>query len=237
MRSLSILFLGLLLSFLSVQLGASKDCGTNWLGNDAVGNDPDFSVSAHELGSLVTPSPDLAVPIKTPTSKPRVAPDERGPIQPVSSGPNMSMPDPSPKSLVNTINNSNQTLNQTENQNPNQPQTEAKPVDLSGKWSVKFNDSAGKSLDLILLSAGSDRTMGTGTLVENGTKIPVTASGTVADQGITLTTKTVVGKYVNQIDREYDLNLFITNNALSGTYVLKSGGKFLGKGNATAVKQ
>ncbi len=160
MRSLSILFLGLLLSFLSVQLGASKDCGTNWLGNDAVGNDPDFSVSAHELGSLVTPSPDLAVPIKTPTSKPRVAPDERGPIQPVSSGPNMSMPDPSPKSLVNTNNNSNQTLNQTENQNPNQPQTEAKPVDLSGKWSVKFNDSAGKSLDLILLSAGSDRTMG-----------------------------------------------------------------------------
>ena len=79
--------------------------------------------------------------------------------------------------------------------------------------------------------------MGTGTLVENGTKIPVTASGTVADQIVTLTTKTVVGKYVNQIDREYDLNLFITNNALSGTYVLKSGGKFLGKGNATAVKQ
>jgi predicted ATP-grasp superfamily ATP-dependent carboligase len=110
-------------------------------------------------------------------------------------------------------------------------------VDLSGKWSVKFNDSAGKSLDLILLSAGSDRTMGTGTLVENGTKIPVTASGTVADQIVTLTTKTVVGKYVNQIDREYDLNLFIANNALSGTYVLKSGGKFLGKGNATAVKQ
>ena len=187
MRSLSILFLGLLLLFLSVQLGASKDCGTNWLGNDAVGNDPDFSVSAHELGSLVKPSPDLAVPIKTPTTKPRVAPDERGPIKPVSTGPNMSMPNPGPKPLVNPNNNSNQTLNQTGNQSSSQLQSEARPVDLSGKWSVKFDESTGKSLDLILLSVGSDRTMGTGTLVENGTKIPVTASGTIADQEVTLT--------------------------------------------------
>lgn len=237
MRPLGILFLGLLLSFSSVQLGASKGCGTNWLGNDAVGYDPDFSVSAHELGSLVTPSPDLGVPIKTSTAKPRVAPDERGPIQAASSGPNMSMPDPSPKPLANPNNNSNQTVDQTGNQSSSQPQPEAKSMDLSGKWSVKFNESTGKSLDLILLSVGSDRTMGSGTLAENGTRIPVTASGTIADQEVTLTTKTVVGNYVNQIDKEYDLDLFMANNALSGTYVLKSGGKFLDKGNATAVKQ
>jgi hypothetical protein len=237
MRPLSILFLGLLLSFLSVQLGASKDCGTNWLGNDAVGNDPDFSVSAHELGSLVTPSPDLAIPIKTPTAKPRVAPDERGPIQPVSSGPNMSMPDSSPKPLVNTNGNSNQTFNQTGNQSSSQPQTEAKPVDLSGKWSVKFNDNANRSLDLNLWSSGETGIMGYGTLTEDGVKISATAKGTVADQNLKLTSKTIVGDYVNQIDREYDLDLFMANNAISGTYVLKSGGKFLGKGNATAVKQ
>lgn len=237
MRPLGILFLGLLLSFSSVQLCASKGCGTNWLGNDAVGYDPDFSVSAHELGSLVTPSPDLEVPIKTSTAKPRMAPDERGPIQAASSGPNMSMPDPSPKPLANPNNNSNQTIDQSGNQSYSQTQPEAKPIDLSGKWSVKFNDSAGKSLDLILLSVGSDRTMGSGTLIENGTRIPVTASGTIADQEVTLTTKTVVGNYVNQIDKEYDLDLFTANNALSGTYVLKSGGKFLDKGNATAVKQ
>ena len=237
MRSVSVLFLGLLLLFLSVQLCASKDCGTNWLGNDAVGNDPDFSVSAHELGSLVTPSPDLAVPTKTTTAKPKVAPDEQGPIQPASSGPNMSMPDPNPKSLVNSNDNSNQTINQTGNQSSSQPQPEAKPMDLSGKWSVKFNDSTGRSLSLILLSVGSDRTMGSGTLIENSTKIPVTASGTIANQEVTLTAKTVVANYVNQIDREYDLDLFMANNALSGTYVLKSSGKFLGKGNATAAKQ
>jgi hypothetical protein len=236
-RSISVLFLCSLILFLSVQLGVSKDCGTNWLGNDAVGNDPDFSVSAHELGSLVTPSPDLAVPIKTATTKPRVAPDERGPIQPASSGPNMSMPDTSPRPEVNPNNNSNQTLNQIGNQSSSQPQPEVKPMDLSGKWSVKFNESTGKSLDLILLSVGSNRIMGSGTLVEDGTKIPVTASGTVADQEVTLTTKTVVGNYVNQIDREYDLDLFMANSVLSGTYILKSGGKFLGKGNATALKQ
>lgn len=237
MRPLGILFLGLLLSFPSVQPGASDGCGTNWLGNDAVGYDPDFSVSAHELGSLVTPSPDLGVPIKTSTAKPRTAPDERGPIQTASSGPNMSMPDPSPKPLANPNNNSTQTIDQTENQSSSQPQPEAKSMDLGGKWSVKFNDSTGKSLDLILLSVGSDRTMGSGTLVENGTRIPVTASGTIADQAVTLTTKTVVGDYVNQIDKEYDLDFSMANNTLSGTYVLKSGGKFLGKGNATAVKQ
>jgi hypothetical protein len=149
----------------------------------------------------------------------------------------MSMPDPSPKSLVNQTNNSNQTTNQTGNQSSSQPQAEAKPVDLSGKWSVKFNDSTDRSLSLILLSVGPERTMGSGSLIENGTKIPVTASGTIADQIVTLTAKTVVANYVNQIDREYDLDLFMANNALSGTYVLKSGGKFLSKGNATAVKQ
>lgn len=72
MRLISVFFLVLLLTDFYTQLGASKSCGTNWLGNDAVGNDPDFSVSSHELGSLVTPSPDLMVPIKPPTSKPKV---------------------------------------------------------------------------------------------------------------------------------------------------------------------
>ena len=236
MRFKGILFLVIIFSCSISQVQAGCNGGPNWLGNDAVGNDPDFSVRAHELGT-VTPSPDLAVPTKHITTKPRTAPDERVPILSQSTGPNMSMPDPTPKPLVNPNNNSNQTLNQTENQSSSQPQPEGKPIDLSGKWSVKFNGSAGRSLDLILLSAGSDRTMGTGTLVEDGTKIPVTVRGTITDSEITLTTKTVVGPYVNQIDREYDLDLFMENDTLSGAYVLKSGGKFLSKGNATAVKQ
>ena len=236
MRFKGILFLVIIFSCSFSQVQAGCNGGPNWLGNDAVGNDPDFSVRAHELGT-VTPSPDLAVPTKHITTKPRTAPDERGPILSQSTGPNMSMPDPSPKPLVNENNSSNKTLDLTGNISSGQVQPKAKSIDLSGKWTVKFLDSTGKSLDLILLSAGSDRIMGSGTLVEDGTKIPATASGTLAGQEVTIITKTVVGDYVNKIDREYDLDLFMENDTLSGGYVLKSGGKFLSKGNATAVKQ
>jgi len=236
MRFKGILFLVIIFSCSISQVQAGCNGGPNWLGNDAVGNDPDFSVRAHELGT-VTPSPDLAVPTKHITTKPRTAPDERGPILSQSTGPNMSMPDPSPKPLVNENNSSNKTLDLTGNISSGQAQPKAKSIDMSGKWTVKFLDSTGKSLDLILLSAGSDRIMGSGTLVEDGTKIPATASGTLAGQEVTIITKTVVGDYVNKIDREYDLDLFMENDTLSGGYVLKSGGKFLSKGNATAVKQ
>jgi len=236
MRFKGILFLVIIFSCSISQVQAGCNGGPNWLGNDAVGNDPDFSVRAHELGT-VTPSPDLAVPTKHITTKPRTAPDERGPILSQSTGPNMSMPDPSPKTLVNENNSSNKTLDLTGNISSGQAQPKAKSIDMSGKWTVKFLDSTSKSLDLILLSAGSDRIMGSGTLVEDGTKIPATASGTLAGQEVTIITKTVVGDYVNKIDREYDLDLFMENDTLSGAYVLKSGGKFLSKGNATAVKQ
>lgn len=237
MRLKRFLFLAILLLCSFGQARAACQGGPNWLGNDAVGYDPDFSVRAHELGTSVTPSPDLAVPTKHNTTKPRIAPDERDPILSQSSGPNMSMPDPSPKPHVKANNSSNKTIDITGNESSGQFQPEAKSIDLSGKWSVKFLDSTSGSLDLILLSAGSDRIMGSGTLVEEGTKIPATASGTITGQEVTLTSKTVVGDYVNQIDREYDLDMFMENNTLSGVYVLKSGGKFLRKGNATAVKQ
>jgi hypothetical protein len=237
MRFKGILFLVIIFSCSISQVQAECNGGPNWLGNDAVGNDPDFSVRAHELGSLVTPSPDLVSPVKHNTTKHKLAPDEQGHIVSQSTGPNMSMPDPSPKPLVNENNSSNKTLDLTGNISSGQVQPKAKSIDMSGKWTVKFLDSTGKSLDLILLSAGADRIMGSGTLVEDGTKIPVTASGTLTGQEVTLITKTVVGDYVNQIDREYDLDLLMENDTLSGAYVLKSSGKFLSKGNATAVKQ
>jgi hypothetical protein len=233
MRIVSMLLLAILLSCFSIQAHADG-CGSNWLGNDAVGYDPDFSVSAHQQGSLVQPFSDLNAPLKTASSKPRIAPDERGPAIPQSSGPNMSMPDPSPKPLVGPNTTAN---NQTSNANSSliQVQPEVKLIDVSGKWSVKFNDSTDRSLDLILFT-NQDRIMGSGTLVENGTKIPLTASGSVSAKELTLTAKTVLGPYVNQIDRQFDLDLLMANSALSGTYLLKSAGKFLGKGNATMAK-
>jgi hypothetical protein len=247
MRLASMLLLAILLSCFSIQARAGTGCGSNWLGNDAVGYDPDFSVSAHQQGYLVQPSSDLAAPSKTASSKlnasskletasskPRIAPDERGATIPQSSGPNMSMPDPSPKPLVkpNTTTN-NQTNNVSASQVQAQP--EIKLIEVSGKWSVKFNDSTNRSLDLILFT-NQERVMGSGTLGEDGTKIPLTASGTVNAKELTLTAKTVIGDYVNQIDRQFDLDLLMVNSTLSGTYLLKSAGKFLGKGNATMAK-
>jgi hypothetical protein len=78
--------------------------------------------------------------------------------------------------------------------------------------------------------------MGSGTLVEDGTKIPLTASGSVSENGLVLTAKTVVGDYVNQIDRKFDLDLSMSGDMLLGTYSLVPAGKFLAKGNATMTK-
>jgi hypothetical protein len=232
MRLASLLFLAILLSCLSIQARAAG-CGSNWLGNDAVGYDPDFSVSAHQQGSLVQPSSDLNTPIKTTSSKPRVAPDERGQVIPQSSV-NMSMPDPSPKPLIkpNTT-----AINQTSNSSSTltQAQPVVKLIDVSGKWFVKFNESINRSLELILF-ASQDRVMGSGTLVEDGAKIPLTASGSVSANELLLTAKTVIGDYVNQIDRQFELDLFMSQGTLSGTFLLKSAGKFLAKGNATMAK-
>ena len=79
--------------------------------------------------------------------------------------------------------------------------------------------------------------MGYGTVTENGAKNSVTASGSVGAQELILIAKSATSEYINQNYDEYDLDLLMMNNTLSGTYVLKSGGHSLGKGNATAVKQ
>ena len=79
--------------------------------------------------------------------------------------------------------------------------------------------------------------MGYGTVTEEGTKTSLTASGSVTAQELKLIAKSATSEYANQRYDEYDLDLFMVNNTLSGTYVLKSGGQPLGKGNATAVKQ
>jgi hypothetical protein len=162
--------------------------------------------------------------------------------EPIISAPNMSMPAPKPKPIVVPKNNTNLALNQTGNMSSNQTQVtaiqqEVKPMDVSGKWSIKFNDGTDRSLDLNLWSSSGTRIMGYGTLTKEGEKNSVTASGSVIAQELTLIAKSATPEYANQKYDEYDLDLFMVNNTLSGTYILKSGGQFLGNGNATAVKQ
>ncbi len=48
--------------------------------------------------------------------------------------------------------------------------------------------------------------------------------------------KSATSDYSSQNQDEYDLDLFLENNTMSGTYLLKSGGQQSGQGNATASK-
>lgn len=161
---------------------------------------------------------------------------------PIISAPNMDTPKPNPKPLVKQKSNSNQALNQTGNTSSNQTQAtqiqqEARTMNVSGKWSIKFSDSTDRSLDLNLWPSGGNRIMGYGTLTEEGARNSVTASGSVTTEELSLIAKSAAPEHAIQKYDEYDLDLFMVNDTLSGTYVLKSGGQSLGKGNATAVKQ
>ena len=180
-----------------------------------------------DVGDIAVPSmpvPDMSVP------------------EPHISAPSMEVPATNPKPLVNTNSNPNQVLNQTSNASSIQTQVSqiqqgVQPMNVSGKWSIKFNDGTDRSLDLNLWPSGGNRIMGYGTLTEDGAKNSVTASGSLTAQELTLTAKSATPEYANQKYDVYDLDLLMKNNTLSGTYVLSSGGQSLGKGNVTAVKQ
>lgn len=162
--------------------------------------------------------------------------------EPSISAPNMDMPVTRPKPLARPNTNPNQALTQTGNKSSNQTQVtqiqqEVKTMNVSGKWSIRFDNGTDRSLDLNLWSSGGNRIMGYGTLTEEGAKNSVAVSGSATMTELTLIAKSAAPEYANQKYDEYDLDLFMVNNTLSGSYVLKSGGKSLAKGNATALNQ
>jgi hypothetical protein len=186
-----------------------------------------LSIQAHavEPGDIAIPS--MSVPnMDMPT--------------PLISSPNMDMPKTKPVPLAKQAN-SNKTLNQTVNMSANQTrstleQKEATTMDVSGKWSIRFDDRADRSLDLTLWVSGGTIIMGYGTLTGEGAKKSVTASGSVTGDELHLTTKSATPEYANQENGQYDLDLFWVNNTLSGTYILRSEGELVDEGNVTAVK-
>ena len=186
-----------------------------------------LSIQAHavEPGDIAVPS--MSVPnMDMPT--PRI------------SSSNMDMPETKPVQLVKPAN-SHQTQNQTANTNANQTrstleQKEDNTMDVSGKWSIRFDDQADSSLDLTLWVSGGTIIMGYGTLTGDGTKNSVTVSGSVAGNELHLTTKSATPEYADQKNDQYDLDFFMINNTISGTYILRSGGEYAREGNATAVK-
>lgn len=168
------------------------------------------------------------------------APNMDVPTPPVSS-PNMDMPDTKPTPLVKPENNPspfhNQTNNRSNQDHSTQIQQKVKTMDVSGKWLMIFDGGIDRSLDLTLwTSVGATGVMGFGTLAEDGTKDSVTASGSITKDELILVAKLAAPEHADLKYDECDLDLHNVNNTLSGTYVLRSSGQFLGKGNATAER-
>lgn len=187
-----------------------------------------LSIQAHAIDPGDIAAPSISAPnMDMPTPK--------------ISSPTMNVPETKTGPLVQPIDNSNQTLNQTGNASIGSTQVtlmqqEAAPMDVSGKWSIKFDDRTDMSLDLNLWSSGVDKIMGYGTMMEGGAKNSVTAIGSFTDSDLTLTVKSATSEYVSQRYDECDLYLSLVNKTLSGTYILKSGGQTSSKGNATAIR-
>jgi hypothetical protein len=159
--------------------------------------------------------------------------------------PNMDMPSANPTPVARPSKDTCSSLgrigslgfNQTQRASK-QGQQKAGPMDIAGKWSIRFDGESGRSMDLNLWpSMGTVGVMGFGTLTEDGVGNSVTASGSVTEEKVKLTTRLTTPGTSGREYYECDLNLFKTEGHLSGTYILKSSGRTLSVGNATAVKQ
>jgi hypothetical protein len=182
-----------------------------------------FCILAHaiEPGDIAAPSmkvPDMNMP------------------KPLITRPNMNVPEPNAALVMQNA------INQTGNESSNQPlltdmEEEVMPTNVSGKWSIRFDDRRDKSLVLNLWSSSKTRIMGYGTLTEKGGMNSVTASGSISAEELTLTIKSGASEYANQKYDEYYLDLFMVNDTMSGTYVQKANGQSSEMGNVTAVRQ
>jgi hypothetical protein len=193
-----------------------------------------ISVSGQNASSDASEGGDAHPQSKTSdsiSSKPRVAPDEIKSTTAESSGPNMQMPDPSPKSQTTD---KTQTATTTTTAGASTQSEDEKIMEVDGRWTVKL-DGAGSSMDLVLIQTGGSVT-GMGSLSDQNTKIPIIATGEVTADTLSLNVKTVVGDYVNKIDKRFDLDLVKVDKIISGSYQAYSGAENEGKGNATASR-
>jgi hypothetical protein len=184
-----------------------------------------FAVLLSSLSCAIEPGEIAAPSIKAPNmDMPK----------PIITGPNMNMPEPKPRTQVILDSNPNQSTDQTQ-------LTKAMSYDVSGKWSIQFDDLPDRSLDLTLWLSGKTKIMGYGTLTKKGAGNSVTASGSFVEEELMLSAKSAESEYESQKYEECNLDLFVVNstanNTMAGTYILTSGGEFLGDGNATALKR
>jgi len=110
----------------------------------------------------------------------------------------------------------------------------APTIDLAGKWKVRLEKSqaeqnTGKAIDLILIQTG-DRLQGYGTLLEGGSDIPATATGSISEEGISLDVK------LSKQKKDYRLDMALVSSKLEGSYELYEMEKLAENGNATASR-
>jgi len=177
------------------------------------------------------PESKMSAPI---SDRPRVAPDERGPVVPAVSGPNMNMPDTNPKSLNEAA---TQAVVETAEIGTVQEVSSQEPdiMDVEGKWTVKL-ENGGTTINPFTIIQTGESVMGMGTLNDQNTKLQVSAKGFVSKNAMNLDIWTIVSQYGNKIDKSIELNLVKVDRVISGSYEMYAGEDLISKGNATASR-
>jgi len=128
--------------------------------------------------------------------------------------------------------------NQTENDSTaTAPETivqkEDPIIDLDGKWRISLNgggpEVAIKIMNVILIQSSS-RLQGYGSLAEEGSDVPATATGEISRDEVSLQVK------VSSQQKDYSLDLVHENGRLQGSYSLYQAERLAESGNATAIR-
>lgn len=169
------------------------------------------------------------------SGSPRVAPDERPRSIPTVSGPNMQMPDPTPKPLgQSTTQAASEAAVVEASATVVEPQ-EPEIMDVEGKWTIRLEDN-GATLNPFTIIQTEDSVMGMGTLNEQNSKLQVSAKGSVTKNAMSLEVWTIMSEYGNKIDKSINLELVKVDRVISGSYEMYSGVDLIGQGNATASR-
>jgi len=107
--------------------------------------------------------------------------------------------------------------------------------DVSGKWAIRLNDSSSRYLDVILIQSGG-KLQGYGSLVDQSIKSPLTATGLLSGDGLSLEAKLTQVLERNGPDKKYVIDLKQGTGAFSGVYEEHVGDSLVEKGTVTASR-
>ena len=153
--------------------------------------------------------------------------------------PTMNMPETSAKAQSDqaSSNESGQTQSQADGGEDSLSGGQGELDAISGKWSIRFQELKDRRLDLTLWSSGKEKIMGFGTLTKGSSIVSMSASGSFAADELLLAVKSAQPEYEGGESDHYDLDLFLKNDTISGTYILWTDGELSASGNTTASRR